>query len=362
MERKTPLYDCHLAARGRMVPFAGYLLPVQYEETGVIAEHLAVRKACGLFDVSHMGEMILEGPDSLDNLNRLLTNDFSGLPIGRVRYSPMCNERGGAVDDLIAYRLGEARYMIVVNAANREKDFQWMRAHLAGDARLADVSDQVAELALQGPAARTLIEGLCPAGEIPSKYYSFVERARVGGVPCLLSRTGYTGELGYEIYCRNEDAPRLWNLLLEAGGPLGLVPCGLGCRDTLRLEAGMPLYFHELSEDITPLEAGLGWAVKMEGRDFIGRAALLAAGEPRRVRAGLRVAGKGIVREGQDVYAEGEIVGRTTSGTFLPYLQSACAMALLRPACAAVGTQLTVDVRGRRLPVEVVALPFYKRG
>ena len=255
MELKTPLYDCHVAAGGKIVPFAGYLLPVQY--TGVIKEHMAVRTACGLFDVSHMGEFLIKGADALANVQNLFMYD------GQVRYSPMCNERGGIVDDVLIYKVNGEEYLLVVNAANRHKDAEWVKAHLKGAATFEDISDSVAQLALQGPRAKEIAAKIVPAEGIPTKYYSFVKDVDVQGIKCLVSRTGYTGEFGYEFYCAAEEGPKLWNLLLEAGAEYGLIPCGLGARDTLRLEAAMPLYGHELTDDITPLEAGLDFFVKL---------------------------------------------------------------------------------------------------
>ena len=358
MEKKTPLYQRHVDAGGRIVPFAGYLLPVQYG-SGVIAEHMAVRRQCGLFDVSHMGEVFLTGSGALDNLNRLLTNNFDDMSDGQVRYSPMCNDQGGVVDDLIVYRYGPQRYMAVVNAANRDKDVAWMREHLKGDAILEDCSDQLCELALQGPMSKRVLLRLCQGEALPQKYYHFVDRVMVGGIQCCVSRTGYTGEFGYELYCAARDGAALWDMLLEAGKEDGLIPCGLGARDTLRLEAGMPLYGHEMDDTVTPLETGLGWAVK-PGHDFIGSAAM--AEKPLTVtRVGLKVTGKGIVREHQDLYGGGRRVGRTTSGTHLPYLGGAYAMALVKIEAAQPGTELEADVRGRRVACQVVPLPFYKR-
>ncbi|SMC49655.1 glycine cleavage system aminomethyltransferase GcvT [Papillibacter cinnamivorans] len=358
MERKTPLYECHLERGGKIVPFAGYLLPVQYE-TGVIKEHLAVRTACGLFDVSHMGEFTLRGKGALDVLQRLLTNDFRGMEDGHARYSPMCNESGGTVDDLLVYRFSGEHYMLVVNASNRDKDFAWIRDRLFGDCVLEDISDTVAQLALQGPEAEAILKPLADS-PLPEKYYTFTLKADVGGVSCLVSRTGYTGEDGFELYCAPGDAPALWNLLLRAGEGRGVIPCGLGARDTLRLEAAMPLYGHELREDITPREAGLGIFVKMDKPDFVGRAALEKAGIPSRKRVGLRVTG-GIARENCPVFSDGAPVGFTTSGTHCPYLGYAVAMALVPRAVSEPGRVLEVEVRGRRLRAEIVPLPFYSR-
>ena len=359
MERKTPLYDRHVAAGGKIVPFAGYLLPVQYE-TGVIKEHMAVRRQAGLFDVSHMGEVILEGPDALSNLNHLLTNDFSNMADYQVRYSPMCNADGGIVDDLIVYRYHETRYMIVVNASNREKDVAHMRENLIGDVVLTDISDDLCELALQGPESKAILSKLCNPETLPAKYYYFADPVMVSGIPCVVSRTGYTGEFGYELYAKADQAEALWDALLEAGRDEGLIPCGLGARDTLRLEASMPLYGHEMDDTVSPLETGLGWAVKSQTHDFIGRDRILEKGAPR-ARVGLKVTGKGIVREHQDLYFEGKPVGHTTSGTHLPFLNGAFAMALVEADCAREGLALEADVRGRRIACEIVALPFYKR-
>ncbi len=358
---KTPLYDRHAALGGKIVPFAGYYLPVQYE-SGVIAEHMAVRRACGLFDVSHMGEVLLEGKGALDTLNHLLCNDMSGMADGQVRYSPMCNERGGVVDDLMAAKLDDMRYFLIVNAANRHKDVAWIRDHLLPDTVMTDLSDGIAQVALQGPFAPQILAKLCKDEDIPKKYYYFTKRGAVAGVECMIARTGYTGELGYEIYCANADAGKLWDALLEAGAEEGLIPCGLGARDTLRMEAAMPLYGHEMDDTISPIETGLGYFVKLDKNEFIGRDAMLAAGEPKRARVGYRVTGRGIVREHCDVYnAEGAVIGHTTSGTHAPFLGCPVAMALIDPAYAAVGTKAFADVRGRQIEMEVVPLPFYKR-
>ncbi len=360
MELKTPLYETHVKYKGKIVPFAGYLLPVQYE-SGVIAEHMAVRTACGLFDVSHMGEVVCTGPDALTNLNRLLTNDYIGLQDGQARYSPMCNEAGGVVDDLIVYKVRDDCYFIVVNAANKDKDFAWMQEHVFGDAIFTDISGEVAQIALQGPAAETILRKLAAEEAIPQHYYSAEFHRQVGGIDCIVSRTGYTGEDGFEFYLAPGEAPRLWELLLETGRDEGLIPCGLGARDTLRLEAAMPLYGHEMDDTITPLEAGLGMFVKMTKDDFIGKAVLEAKGAPSRRRVGLRVTGRGIIREHAEVYDGTTRIGVTTSGTHCPYLKAPAAMALLDNAYTAAGTAVEVDVRGRRVAAEVVKLPFYRR-
>ena len=360
MERKTPLYDCHVALNGKIVPFAGYLLPVQYP-TGVIAEHMAVRQHAGMFDVSHMGELVLSGKDALDNVQMLLTNDFRDMEAGQVRYSPMCNDNGGVVDDLIVYCIHKDCFLLVVNAANHEKDAAWITSHLSGDVKFDDLSDQIAQIALQGPESETILAKLCKAEEIPAKYYTFTQEMMVAGHKCLVSRTGYTGEDGFELYCSSEDAVSLWNAVLEAGKENGLIPCGLGARDTLRMEAAMPLYGHEMNDDITPLETGLKFAVKMAKNDFIGKSALEEKGTPSIKRIGLKVTGRGIIREHQDVYVGDKKIGHTTSGTHCPYLGYPIAMALVDADSVEIGDTVEADVRGRRVAAEVVALPFYKR-
>lgn len=361
MEMKTPLYDRHVALGGKIVPFAGYLLPVEYP-TGIIKEHTAVRTACGLFDVSHMGEVTYKGRDALKSIQLIVTNDCAGMKDGQARYSPMCNERGGVVDDLLVYRKGEDDYLLVVNAANREKDVQWMRAHIFGDCAFEDVSDSIAQLALQGPRALAVFEKLAAPGSTPARAYRFKDNVRVAGIPCLASRTGYTGEDGLELYCAAEDAPALWDALLTAGEDEGLIPCGLGARDTLRLEAAMPLYGHEMDEETTPLEASLDVFVKMGKEDFIGKQALLEKGEPKLRRVGLRLTGRGIAREHCPVYDGECAIGATTSGTYCPHLGYAAAMALVAAGCAEVGKTVEVEIRGRRVAAEIVPLPFYKRG
>ncbi|MBH1940098.1 glycine cleavage system aminomethyltransferase GcvT [Mobilitalea sibirica] len=362
MEMKTPLYECHVRAKGKLVPFAGYLLPVQYE-TGVIEEHMAVRTAAGLFDVSHMGEVTLTGNDALFNVQRLVTNDCSQMVDGQVKYSPMCNEEGGIVDDLLIYRKSRDSYLLVINAANRHKDVAWIKEHLTGEVDFEDISDQVAQLALQGPMAKSILGKITEEAQLPVKYYSFAEHLMIAGIDCLVSRTGYTGEDGYELYCHSQDAVKLWKVVMEAGEQLeaGLIPCGLGARDTLRLEAAMPLYGHEMDDTISPLETGLGFAVKLNKEDFIGKAAIIAKGKPTKVRVGLDITGRGIARENCPVYYKEELIGRTTSGTHCPYLGRPVAMALLDCKYSEASTQVEVEVRGRRISAQIVDLPFYKR-
>ena len=358
--KRTPLYEAHLRCGGKMVEFGGFEMPVQYG-TGVIREHMAVRTACGLFDVSHMGEVILQGPDTVKNLNRLLTNDYTVMEDGQARYSPMCNEQGGTVDDLIVYKITGDRYFVVVNASNREKDVAWIKAHVSGETTVEDVSDAWGQIAVQGPLAERILLKLTGEENIPRKNYTALWDRSVGGVNCIVSRTGYTGSDGFELYTAAEDTERLWDLLLDAGREDGLIPCGLGARDTLRLEAGMPLYGHELSDTISPLTSGLGFFVKMNKEDFIGKAAMEAAGTPKQCRVGLKAVGRGIMREHQDIYAGDRKIGMTTSGTHCPYIGYPAAMAIMDREYAAIGTRVQVDVRGRLVEAEVVKLPFYKK-
>ena len=347
MEKKTPLnqtplYQWHESHGGRLVPYAGFSLPVQYE-TGIITEHNAVRKEAGLFDVSHMGEFLITGKDVLKNFQTIFTNDFSNMKSGRVRYTLLCNEEGGILDDLVVYKMDEERYMLVVNAANREKDRAWIESRLSGSCSLEDVSDTLAQIALQGPASQAILSTLSKT--IPEKYYTFIEKGKAGEIPCIISRTGYTGEDGFELYCKNDEALPLWEKLLAAGGDSGLISCGLGSRDTLRLEAGMPLYGHEMDETITPFEAGLSFAVKMEKPDFIGKNALTGKEKAPRIRTGLEITGRGIVREKSPVFCQGQEIGQTTSGTFCPHLGKALAMALLESKYAEPGTAVEIEVR-----------------
>ena len=355
MDRKTPMYACHERLGGRIVPFGGFLLPVQYP-AGINAEHLAVRTHAGLFDVSHMGEATLEGPDALENLNRILTNRFDSLKTGGCRYTIMLYENGGCVDDLIVYRRGEDRFLLILNAANTGKDVAWIREHLEGDVRFEDISASVAQIALQGPDSLRILSGLCDAAQLPEKYYTFREDIEVSGVRCLISRTGYTGEHGYELYMPAQDGPTVWEALIA----LGVQPCGLGARDTLRLEAGMPLYGHELGPDRDPVSAGLSFAVKTD-KPFIGRDALPDPASSRQVRVGLKALDRGVLREHMRVLRDGTEIGVTTSGTMIPGARVSCAMAYLNREEAVVGNRVEVEVRGRNIVSEIVPLPFYSR-
>jgi len=361
-DSRTPLYECHLEAGGRMVAFAGWEMPVQY--SGVIEEHRTVRAAAGLFDVSHMGEVAVRGRGAEAFVQRLTPNDVSKLVPGRAHYSGLLDERGTYLDDLLVYRLAERELLLVVNAANASSDFEWIASHARGaaDVEVEDVSDRYALLALQGPRAVEILASLTPVDLDGIRYYGF-EQGEVDGAVALLSRTGYTGEDGFELYLSPADAPRIWKRLLQVGKPLGLLPAGLGARDTLRLEAGMALYGHELDDTTTPWEANLGWVVKLDKGEFLGRQALLEqkeAGVSRKL-VGFEVRGRGIAREGHAVYHAGEEVGRVTSGTFSPTFEKALGMAYLPVAFAEEGTRIEIEVRGRRLDAAIAPLPFYQR-
>jgi len=360
LDLKTPLYDIHLKYGGKPVPFAGYLLPVQYP-SGITAEHMAVRTAAGIFDVSHMGEVILQGPDALMNVQMLVTNDCSAMADGQVKYSPMCNDNGGIVDDLLIYKKTADHYMLVINAANHDKDTAWMKSKIKGDLAFKDISAEIAQIAIQGPKAKEILTKLTEVESLPVKYYSFTDEVSVGGISCLVSRTGYTGEDGYELYTANENAVKLWELLMESGGVCGLIPCGLGARDTLRLEAAMPLYGHEMNDFITPFEAGIGQFVKMNKDDFIGKAALAAKVNAKLKRIGLELEDRGIARNADKVFSNGNEIGYVTSGTMCPFIKKAAAMALVDAAYAAAGDMLEIEVRGKYLKAKAVGLPFYKR-
>lgn len=343
-----------------MVEFAGWSMPVQYG--GVLDEHRAVRQRAGLFDVSHMGEIRVAGPGAEVFLQRLTPNNVERLSPGRAHYSGLLNERGGYLDDLLVYRLGDEEFLIVVNAANVESDFDWIRGHASDGVTVENVSADYALLALQGPRALDILARLTDTELEEVRYYRFA-RGRVADRDAILSRTGYTGEDGFELYVAPDDAPAIWRRLLEAGEPEGLVPAGLGARDTLRLEAGMALYGHELDAETTPWEAGLDWVVKLDTGDFIGRRALLEQQETGVARRllGFEVERRGIAREGHSVLVDGEPAGRVTSGTFSPTFEKALGMAYVPADIAEPGRQVEIEVRGRRLPARLVALPFYRR-
>ena len=360
--RRTSLYAAHRAAGARLVPFAGWEMPLQY--ASIVAEHVAVRTRAGLFDVSHMGEIRVEGPGALAVVQRLITNDAGRLPVGGGLYTPMCLPSGGIVDDVTVFRVAEDAYLFVVNAARREHDAAWITEHAAGAAAVVrDVSDATALLAVQGPRAATILARL--AGDEVAALPRFHARdgVRIAGVPTWVSRTGYTGEDGFELAVPWDDAPRVWAALLEAGQSEGLMAAGLGARDTLRLEAGYMLYGNDIDETTTPLEAPLTWTVKFDKGEFIGRDALArqrATGVTRRL-VGFEVVDRAIARPAQEIWADGGRVGRVTSGTFAPTLQRSIGLGYVSATHAAVGTMLQIQIRGVGVPARVVRLPFYRR-
>jgi len=359
--RRTPFFENHEAAGGRIIDFGGWALPVQY--TGIIDEHRRVRASVGLFDVSHMGEVFIRGPGAHAAVQHLVTNDVD-IASGRAQYTAMCQPDGGIVDDLIVYRLGPEEFLICVNASNREKDFAWMVAHnpTPESAEVIDESGDWAQVAVQGPDAPATVQTLTDAGVGELQPFG-VCRATVAGVPdCIVARTGYTGEDGYEIFLPKAGAAQLWSAVMEAGVPYGIQPIGLGARDTLRLEMKYCLYGNDIDETTTPLEAGLGWVTKLAKTDFIGRDALLAqkeAGVTRRLVC--LVVDKRIARPHSSILFEGEIVGEVTSGTKSPSVEKNIALGYVPRRLARPGTELQIDIRGRIADAVVVKPPFYSR-
>ena len=355
--KKTPLYDMHVNLGAKLVDFHGWLMPVQY--ASVLKEHEAVREAAGLFDISHMGVIDIIGPGAVKLADYVLTNDIKTLKTGRARYSPMCNEAGGTMDDVVVYKLGDTLLRLVVNAANTQKDFDWITAHNKEQAEVADRSDRYALIALQGPRSSEVVRAVDAKGQLPTRAYSLLTGARLAGVGCMLARTGYTGEIGYEFFCAPGDAPILWEALLTAGEALGARPCGLGARDSLRLEAGMPLYGNELREDITPLEAGLHAFVDMDDPGFVGGEALMQS--VRRRRVGFVMDGRGIPRAGYEVEdGDGCVIGAVTSGGYGPTLGAGLGMALVQNAWSDIDS-LFIRIRDRLVPAHTAPLPFYRR-
>ena len=358
----TPLHAQHLALGARMTPFGGWDMPVQY--SGIAEEHEAVRTAAGLFDVSHMGEVEVAGDDALAAVQRISSNDAGKLVPGQAQYSALTTPDGTVVDDLLVYQLAAGHYLLVINAANIAKDVAWIRRQIeaAGDAVAVNASSRYALLALQGPRAEAILQSLTAVELDSIEYYTFAS-GEVAGVRATVSRTGYTGEDGFELYVPPRQAESVWSALLDAGGAYGLCPAGLGARDTLRLEAGLRLYGNDMDETTTLLEAGLGWTIGWEKGAFIGREALLAqkrAG-PSRKLVGFEMLDRGIARHGHAVHAGADRVGRVTSGTLTPYLNKAIGMAYVPVELAARDTELSIDVRGRRLRARVVRMPFYRR-
>ena len=360
--RRTALYPLYEQHGAKTIDFGGWDLPVQF--SSIMKEHEAVRTQAGLFDVSHMGEFKVKGEGSLAFLQQLLTNDISKLEDGQAMYALMCYADGGVVDDLLVYKLADHDYMLVVNASNIDKDFEWLQKHAESDVELVNASDDMSLIALQGPAAARIMSKACdaPVGELGS--YRFLQDVRLGDCTALVSRTGYTGEDGFEIYTDNESVLKIWEQLLEVGAEDGLIAAGLGARDTLRFEARLPLYGQELSPTITPIEAGLGFFVKLDKGDFIGREVLQEQklnGAPRKL-VGIEMVDRGIPRSHYPVYdSQDRLIGEVTTGTQSPTLKTNIGLALVETAHSALGTEVYVEIRGKRLKAIVIKAPFYVR-
>jgi len=363
--KRTPLNAAHRRLGGRMVEFGGWDMPVQYP-AGTMSEHLRTRTHAGLFDVSHMGEIDVRGPDAIAFVNRLTSNDASKLVDGQAQYSALTTPQGTVIDDLLVYRFAEDHLLLVVNAGTTDKDWEWIKSHHAGgNVELKNVSAEYCQIALQGPGAISILQKLTETVLSEIKYYHFVT-GQVDGVDSIISRTGYTGEDGFEVYAAPEKAEQLWNKMLETGNfgsDDGVLPCGLAARNTLRLEAGMCLYGHEITEETTLLEANLGWITKLNKGDFIGRDVLAKQKEDGLARKliGFEVTDRGIARDEQDIIVNGEKAGRVTSGSPAPFLKKNIGMGYVPLGLTTVGTELQIDVRGKMVTAQVVPLPFYKR-
>ena len=355
--RRTPLYDAHLEAGARMVPFGGWEMPVQY--TGIVEEHRRVRSRVGLFDVSHMGEFEVEGPGALQAVQRLTTNDASALEVGQLQYSLLCYPDGGIVDDATVYRLGPERFMITVNASNIDKDWAWVREQAPAGWR--NESAATGLIAVQGPRAEALVARLAEDVDVRTIGYFRFARGTLAGVSALISRSGYTGEDGFELYVPWDETRTLWKALLEGGADEGVAPIGLGARDTLRLEMRYTLYGNDIDRETNPLEAGLGWAVKPAKGEFIGRDAIerVRAEGPRRRLSGIEMADRAVARHGYPVMKDGRAIGEVTSGSYGPSVDRSIALAYVEIAHAAIGSDLGVEIRGQVREARVVRTPFY---
>ncbi|MEH7335450.1 glycine cleavage system aminomethyltransferase GcvT [Neobacillus drentensis] len=360
--KRTPLFDVYKEYGGKTIDFGGWELPVQF--SSIKEEHEAVRTKAGLFDVSHMGEVEVKGVDSLNYLQKMMTNDISKIKNGGAQYTAMCYENGGTVDDLLVYKIEDNHYLLVVNASNIEKDYKWLEEHLEGDVSLENLSEKTAQLAVQGPLAEKVLQKLTDTDLSGVGFFKFQQEVLINGKKALVSRTGYTGEDGFEVYCDSAEAALLWKEILKAGEEEGILPCGLGARDTLRFEAVLALYGQELSAEISPLEAGIGFAVKLtKETDFIGKEALKQQKEnglPRKL-VGIEMIDRGIPRHGYPVYKGEEIIGEVTTGTQSPTLKKNIGLALIKTEFAGLESEVEVEIRGKRLKATVVPTPFYKK-
>lgn len=362
MDKETPLYSRHVALGAQIEPFAGYLMPIRYGS--VIEEHLAVRRSVGIFDLSHMGEFRVKGAGARGFLDGLLTNN-ADVPVGKAFYSAMCYPDAGIVDDLIVYRLGDEEFLMVVNASNIEKDWAWVTSHTgSSDVRITNESDETALVAIQGPKSQELAAGLTTADLDSIGYYALAQGS-VAGKPAIIARTGYTGEDGFEFYVSAADAPSVWDAVMKAGEPFGIRPIGLAARDTLRLEVGYVLYGNDIDHSTSPLEAKLGWAVKLSGdKDFVGRDVLRRQKEDgvSRLLVGLTVEGRGVIRHGTELYQGDRRIGVVTSGSMAPALNVAVGLGYVEKGLSKAGTKIEAEIRGRRIPVTVSKPPFYTAG
>ncbi len=358
-EKKTPLYDRHIDLGGNVVNFGGFLLPTQY--SGINQEHNAVRSKAGIFDVSHMGEFIISGSDAEKFLQKITVNDVSSLSKGQAQYSAMCFKNGGIVDDLLIYKK-ENVFMLVVNAANLENDLEWLKSHQEGDVKIEDISDKIGLIALQGPRSRAILQTLTDTTLSNIQFYHFAE-GRVSGKEAMIARTGYTGELGFEIYSSANEIGEIWDAIMDAGIDKGLEHAGLGCRDTLRMEMKFALYGNDIDETTNPIEAGLGWITKLGKADFIGKDALLEAkANVTRRLVCLEMTERAIPRNGCPILMNDEIVGTITSGTMSPSLEKGIGIGYVNVPFHKSGTELIVDIRGKMKSAIVVKPPFYKNG
>ncbi|GGE46667.1 aminomethyltransferase [Pullulanibacillus camelliae] len=361
--KTSPLNKVYQQCGAKTIDFGGWELPVQF--SSIKEEHQAVRERAGLFDVSHMGEIEITGVEAEALLQYLVTNDVSKLEVGDAQYTAMCYETGGTVDDLIIYKQASDRFLLVVNASNTEKDFEWIDSHVSETVKVRNVSTSIAQLAIQGPQAEKILQKLTAETLSTIKPFTFREPVDVNGVKSLVSRTGYTGEDGFEIYCPWDEAEGLWQSLLEAGKEEGILPCGLGARDTLRFEARLALYGQELTESISPIEGGIAFAVKVDKEaDFIGKAALKKQkedGAPRKL-VGLEMIDKGIPRTHYEIYADENKIGEVTTGTQSPTLKKNLGLGLIDREFAKIGNEVEIDIRGKRRKAKIIKAPFYKRG
>lgn len=359
--KRTPLYEKHIEYNGKIIDFGGWELPVEY--SGILEEHEAVRTKAGLFDVSHMGEILVTGKDAEAFIQNIVTNDISTMESNQIFYSLMCYPDGGIVDDLLIYKYSTEKYFLVVNASNEDKDYQWLLDNKLGDVNIENVSSHYAEVALQGPKAQEILQKLTSKNLDDIKFFYFEDNIQINGINALISRNGYTGEDGFEIYVTPEDGPKIWDMLLNEGKELGLIPAGLGARDTLRFEVCLPLYGHEISKDITPLEAGLGFFVKLKKDNFIGKEALAKQKEEglKRKLVGFEMVDRGIARSNYEVCTNEQNIGFVTTGTHSPTLKKNIGLALINAEYAVDEGEIQVVIRNKNLKARIIKKPFYNK-